>query len=670
MKFDKVGVQSCCRSSAVTGVAVLLLSLGWCAGSDAKTVYVDATHGAAGHTGLTPDEPLLTITEGASLLEPGDEMVIGPGVYYEQPEFYVPGASEEAPVWIRAHPLGSATISGMWPQAAQGQVTWVETEWEGIYAAEHEPAVFGTHRGVFLFRYNDVEDLAAGAVQFVSTGIHGSSVVLDLPDYGIAGDGTHLYLKLPGGIDPTGEEVLLSPGAEGESETLGILWVSSTPHEILDGLRIQGSGRHGIRFDPDSHSPTIRNTVFEHCVRGVLLPDHSLVEWSEYGYPGLRDFAELVYAANPDHDPDAIFHLVNEYHTHEGTTGTVIDGCLATTFWYDVPSVGCEFRYNLLNETIDGEKLGLFDYSESHHSVYMYAYDNHMGFEAYPESFHTENLAMHHCLLLSCPMGAVGHEGENIVGPHHVYRNVIDGYDARGLDGWTQIKTRAVNATGGMYYYNNVIRGGTGTLFWESREHLVFRNNIIVFDQMWDAEDPEVPLDSDYNLLVHVDDQPWIRGVDHGIYLGDDADDVGFVDYLNLDYALASGSPAIDAGVPIPGYTDDVTDGVPDLGAFEFGEQPGSQWPRPRTTTFTCDPPERWNGAVPEDYCGDDDDDATPDDDDSAADADDDDAESDDDTNDGGGCGCDDARTPHGGFTLVWIIATARLYVRRRGATP
>lgn len=656
----------------VASVAVLLVTVVG-DGASASTVYVDGTHGAEGNSGLAPDEAVLTITEGIPLLEPGDEMVIAAGVYYEQPEFYVPGTSEEAPLWIRADPLGSVTISGMWPEAAQGLVTWEETEWEGVYVAEHEPSVFGAHDGVFLFRYNDVADLVAGAVQFVTTGTHGTSVFMDLPDHGIAGDGTHLYLRLPGGIDPNGEPVLLSSGPEGESDTLGLLWVSSTPHIILDGLRIQGSGRHGIRFDPDSVSPTIRNTVFEYCVRGAVLPDGSLVEWSEYGYPGLREFAEWVYAANPDHDPDAIYHLVKEYQTHEETESTLLEGSMITSFWYDVPSVECEFRYNLVHEAFDGEMLGYFDDSESHHSVYMYNYDNHVEFESFSESFRSERLSLHHSLLLACPMGAVSHQGDNVVGPNHVYRNVIDGYDHVGLDGWTQIKSNADGATGGMYYYNNVIRGGTGSLFWESREHLVFRNNIVVFDELLDVEEPEVPLDSDHNLLVNVADEPWIRG-DHGLYLGDDPDDVGWADYLNLDYALTATSPAIDAGVVIPGYTDDVADGMPDIGAFELGEQPGSQWPRPRTTTFTCDPPERWNGDIPEDYCGDDDDDSatgddddssgTGDDDDIAADDDDDGTPGDDDSEDGGGCGCDSSSGE--GAPLSWLaLVTACLYLRR-----
>jgi hypothetical protein len=653
-----------CRRTLAATAAILLLAALW-GGSEAgaKTVYVDRTTGAEGNSGLAADEALLTITAGAALLEPGDELVIGPGVYYEQPEFHVPGASADAPVWIRAHPLGSATISGMWQAAAEGQVPWQETQWEGIYVAEHEPAVFGVHDDVFLFRYNNVEDLAAGAVEFVTVSTHGTPVVLDLPDYGLAGDGTNLYLKLPGGMDPNGQSVQLSSGTEGETDTLTLMWVSSTPYVIIDGLRIQGSGLHGIRFDSDSTFPTIRNTVFEHCVRGVVLPDDSLVEWSEYGYPGLREFAERVYAANPDHDPDAIFHLFGDYHTHEGTTPLVMDGCLATTFWWDTPSVRCEFRYNLLHEAFDGEKLGLFDDSESHHSVYMYNYDNHMEFEAYPDSFHTENLALHHSLMLACPGGAVGHQGDNIVGPHFVYRNVIDGYDHVGMDGWTQIKSYADGATGGMYYYNNVVRAGDGALFWLSREHLVFRNNIFVFDDLADLEDPDVPLDSDYNLLVNLDDEPWIRGVDHGIYLGDAIADVGFVDYPQLDYGLVAGSPAIDQGQLIPGFTDDVTDGLPDLGAFELGNAPGPDWPRPRQTTFTCDPPERWNGEVPEDYCADDDDD-TGDDDTGDDDAGDDDSDGPAGETDGG-CECDDGMTALGAGPLALGLLIAGVFLSR-----
>lgn len=230
----------------------------------AKIVYVDSSTGAAGNSGLTPEEALQTITEGAPLLEPGDEMVVGPGVYFERPEFYIPGADAEHPVWIRAYPLGSAVISTMWVEAARGQVLWETTAWDGIYSAEHELALFGAHDGTLLFRFNTVEDLDSSVVQFYS--------------------------------------------------------------EMED---------------------------------------------------------QIV--------------------------------------------------------TLD----------------------------------------------------------------------------------WTQIKSDAPNATQGIHYFNNVFWGGDHALLWLSREFLHFRNNILLFTHMSDAEDLQDPLDSDYNLLVNATDMGWIRG-EHGLYQGDD----------------------------------------------------------------------------------------------------------------------------------------------------
>lgn len=47
-----------------------------------------------------------------------------------------------------------------------------------------------------------------------------------------------------------------------------------------------------------------------------------------------------------------------------------------------------------------------------------------------------------------------------------------------------------------------------------------------------------------------------------------------FLNSANYDYHLNSGSPAIDAGVPIPGITDGYAGSAPDLGAYEFSLSP------------------------------------------------------------------------------------------------
>lgn len=47
-----------------------------------------------------------------------------------------------------------------------------------------------------------------------------------------------------------------------------------------------------------------------------------------------------------------------------------------------------------------------------------------------------------------------------------------------------------------------------------------------------------------------------------------------FANAADGDYQLQAGSPGVDAGVLLPPYTDHVTDGAPDLGAFERGQLP------------------------------------------------------------------------------------------------
>jgi hypothetical protein len=54
-----------------------------------------------------------------------------------------------------------------------------------------------------------------------------------------------------------------------------------------------------------------------------------------------------------------------------------------------------------------------------------------------------------------------------------------------------------------------------------------------------------------------------------------------FADTAAHDYSLSAGSPAIDAGTVVPGFTDGFVGETPDLGAYEFGKpawKPGITW--------------------------------------------------------------------------------------------
>ncbi len=353
---------------------------------------------------------------------------------------------------------------------------------------------------------------------------------------------------------------------------------------------LRGSGTNCLLIDQDSPGVTIRNTTLEYCMYGARLPDDSIVEWSEYSFPGFHDFAEEVFSRNESDRPGAIWTLVKSYHDPILMDGSMVLSSQVS----EVASRGCELRYNFLHQGFDGQKIGTFDASSTHHSVFLHNYDNNVEMEDWG-GLASADLRVHHNLMLAGAMGPFGHHSPDIDGPQYIYRNVVYGYDDHGWGSWTFIKSDAPGAHGGMHYYHNLLWGRDTRLFWEP-DHLVLRNNILVFTHQQDVETDVI--DSDYNLLVNDVDKAWVTGP-NGSWLGDDPSAVDWVDAEGFDFGINAGSPAEDAGVAIAGFNDDAV-GAPDVGPFELGESPGEDWPRPRSTVYDCSVPERWNGAEPD----------------------------------------------------------------------
>jgi hypothetical protein len=103
-------------------------------------------------------------------------------------------------------------------------------------------------------------------------------------------------------------------------------------------------------------------------------------------------------------------------------------------------------------------------------------------------------------------------------------------------------------------FYNNTVDGGIGAQakkgngFNQTLLGVEFKNNYATAS---DLADPDLILQNnreDYPLIVHQREQH--------------------------DYFLRQDSPAIDAGVIIPGFTDNYFGLAPDIGAFEFGQPP------------------------------------------------------------------------------------------------
>jgi len=544
-----------------------------------KIVYVDAATGNDANDCLALTRACKTIQRGASLVRGGDQMIVGPGTYYEFPVFQNLGSSATSPVWIKAQTPGTARISGMWKAAALGQVAWTD-DGGGVYSAAHGPGLFGAYNGTYLFRFLTVAELR-NASALTTAG------AVKTPPYGFAYEGGRISVKLPGNVNPNGQSIFISAPSWGEAGYDQVVKVLGSPYVIVDGLVIEGSGTYCLQFSRDSTFPTVRNTKFEYCREGMQLPDNSLVEWSEYTYPGYYNFAEQIRVLNGSL---RMYDLAKSYAPEQ-----YFEGELADTYGAGAASRNCEFRYNFLHETMDGEGLGQFEYSESHHNVYMRNYDDHNELES-NEGNPARELRLHDSLFLSA--GLISHQETSLIGPQYVYRNVYYWYDNHGSQNWTVLKTKAANATGGIFFYHNLFWGNSSELFWqeESRQYLHFRNNILVFSHNKNSVSTTT-LDADYNLLVNDTDKSFLYG-SHGAYLGTSNSSLKLLNTAGLDFGILPGSAAENRGVVLPGFNDGAPGG-PDIGPFETGFDPGGNWPRPRVTTYTVAPPERWNAGTP-----------------------------------------------------------------------
>ena len=561
-------------------VTLALSAIGWPSAAQAagKIVYVDAATGSDANDCLAQTRACKTVQRGATLVRGGDQMIIGPGTYYEFPVFQNLGSSATSPVWIKAQAPGTARISGMWKEAALGQVAWRD-DGGGVYSAAHGAGLFGSFGGTYLFRFQTVTDLRNASA---STSVG----AVRTPPYGLAYESGRISVKLPGSLNPNGQSILISPPSWSESGYADVLKVLSSPYVILEGLVVEGSGTYCLQFSRDSTFPTVRNTKLEYCREGMQLPDNSLVEWTEYTYPGYYNFAEQVRVLNGGMK---MYELVKNYGPDP-----YFEGELADTYGFGAASRNCEFRFNFLHEAFDGEGLGQFEYSESHHNVYLYNYDDHNELES-NEGNPARELRLHDSLFLSG--GRISHQETSLVGPQYVYRNVYYSYDNHGIT-WTILKTLVPNATGGIYFYHNLFWGNSAELFWqeEPRQYLHFRNNILIFSHNQNSA-TSTTLDADYNLLVNDADKSFLYG-SHGAYLGSSSSSLKFLNVAGLDFGILAGSSAENRGVALPGFNDGAPGG-PDIGPFETGFDPGGNWPRPRVTTYTTAPPERWNGGTP-----------------------------------------------------------------------
>lgn len=158
------------------------------------------------------------------------------------------------------------------------------------------------------------------------------------------------------------------------------------------------------------------------------------------------------------------------------------------------------------------------------------------------------------------------------------------GHDFQGPPG-TQLLSEAGiyldNSSGHALIHHNVVWNNVnsgihinGSFTGPSVDNLIYSNTSAggqEYSVQWQGVSTGVGTDVRDNILgLHqtISSPPADATVAHN--LGSDVDPQ-LVDPAHEDFRLRPGSPAIDAGVPIPGITDGYRGAAPDLGAYEYG---------------------------------------------------------------------------------------------------
>jgi hypothetical protein len=112
-----------------------------CIETPAREIVVDAAHPQAADTNPgTPERPLKTVAKAAAQAEPGDTVLVGPGVYREYVRLTKSGTAA-APIVIQARTPGKTVLTGAdvikgWARVPGDAPIW-RADWPHVFAINH-----------------------------------------------------------------------------------------------------------------------------------------------------------------------------------------------------------------------------------------------------------------------------------------------------------------------------------------------------------------------------------------------------------------------------------------------------------------------------------------------------------------------------------------------------
>ncbi|MDF3129977.1 right-handed parallel beta-helix repeat-containing protein [Kiritimatiellaeota bacterium B1221] len=161
----------------------------------------------------------------------------------------------------------------------------------------------------------------------------------------------------------------------------------------------------------------------------------------------------------------------------------------------------------------------------------------------------------------------------NMAGPSYVFRNVFVLGDERNQVnfGFKMGGSKYKNQGLSLLFHNTVISSNAGLStghFGTGSSPIWSRNNAVHARVAYLKEDPAKEYDLDYDLVAAGSIIPDLMGnYENAVWSVPQ-----FVDAESGDYRLQAGSPGVDQAKRIPGINDDFEGVLPDMGAYENGE--------------------------------------------------------------------------------------------------
>jgi len=339
---------------------------------DSSSVYV-SKQGSDWNGGRTAATALATIQSALDQARPGDQILVGPGTYYERLHLRK-GGTEIAPVSVVATTPGSVIISGKLPEDVPREWAWRD-DGRGIYStAIRHPVYRLNHGSLTCFR---VPWGGLAALRDITSRPGAWSAFCE--------EKGRLYVYLKGGKHPALEELSThrpapAPREWGEFKS-ATLWVEAD-HVRLDGLQFDFGIGAAVNIWNAEHVE-FNDCVFSGCTFGVKCSGGTkpsrhirIVNCLYHNYPQYHwhkdwltwgevyaAYASSTLASSTDaplliqeclvtHSGDA---LRISPHAGQGTASAMIDGnqiayCTDDAIEFDGDGSQIDVRNNLVHE--------------------------------------------------------------------------------------------------------------------------------------------------------------------------------------------------------------------------------------------------------------------------------------------------------------------------------